>query len=85
MRVTARGADEKEAAALRDGLVQRFRDRLGDLIYSEESEGLENVVVPLLAGKRQRLATAESCTGLAAGPANHQRGRRLPRCSTSAR
>ncbi len=63
VRVTARGADEKEAAALRDQLTARFRERLGDLIYSEDAEGLENVVVPLLVGKRQRLATAESCTG----------------------
>ena len=63
MRVTARGEDEAQAETLRDALVQKFRDRLGDLIYSEETEGLEKVVVSTLTRQHRRLATAESCTG----------------------
>ena len=63
VRVTARGEDEAQAETLRDALVQKFRDRLGDLIYSEEQEGLEKVVVSALTLHHRRLATAESCTG----------------------
>ncbi|MDK2813974.1 MAG: nicotinamide-nucleotide amidase [Clostridiales bacterium] len=64
VRVTARADTTQQAEALRDTLVQKFRDRLGDLIYSEQEDGtLEGTVVSQLTARRQRVATAESCTG----------------------
>lgn len=64
VRVTAFGPTTEQASRLRDGLVEQFRQRLGELLYSEEEEGsLEKTVVELLTQKHQRVAAAESCTG----------------------
>lgn len=63
LRVTAK-ADTAEAAerliAERAALV---RERLGDAIYGEDEETLEQAVVALLKVRGQTVATAESCTG----------------------
>lgn len=64
VRVTGFAENTEKAAALRDGLVMQFHERLGALIYSEEEAGtLESTVVGLLRKSFQRVAAAESCTG----------------------
>ena len=64
VRVTAFAEDTEKAAKMRDELVAKFYDRVGDKIYSNEEDGtLEKTVIDILRKKRQRIAVAESCTG----------------------
>jgi nicotinamide-nucleotide amidase len=51
-----------ERAAL-DQADQVIRADLGDVIFTADDKALEEVFVKLLAGNKQTLATAESCTG----------------------
>jgi nicotinamide-nucleotide amidase len=44
-------------------LEKAFSDRLGDFIFSNSGEDLEEVVAGLLKARRKTLAAAESCTG----------------------
>ncbi|WP_149277565.1 competence/damage-inducible protein A [Pareuzebyella sediminis] len=64
LRLTAKGAEEKE---LQDGIGKAVREvypLIGDIIYGlEDDEVLEQVVAKLLTKKKMTLATAESCTG----------------------
>ena len=63
LRITAKAADEAEAARLiapvRDELYRRF----GTLIYGEDDTTLAETLVRLLTEKGVTLACAESCTG----------------------
>jgi nicotinamide-nucleotide amidase len=58
--VDVRIVGEPEALALANTIIQ---DALGISIYSTSGENLEQVLVKLLAGKKETLAAAESCTG----------------------
>jgi nicotinamide-nucleotide amidase len=51
------------AAALADKLEPRIRKRLGDIVFGDENDRLEDVVVRELLRRKRTLATAESCTG----------------------
>ena len=73
--MTARGEDEQQAETLREALVQKFRDRLGDLIYSEEAEGLERVVVSGADPPAPPPRDGGELHRRSAGAADHQRGR----------
>jgi nicotinamide-nucleotide amidase len=63
LRVVARGASVAEADARIDSVVEKIRERIGDLVYGEGEEPLEAVVGGLLAGAGRTIAVAESCTG----------------------
>lgn len=63
IRITASADTNMEARALCGSLAKRFYDILGDLIYGEGNEELEDRVVELYSKKQMNLATAESCTG----------------------
>lgn len=63
VRVTARAKTEDEAEAMCRPVVEEVRRRYGDVVYSVDVDGLENVVVAGLKEKGMKLATAESCTG----------------------
>ncbi len=63
VRVTARCSSEEEAAMLLEPIVAEIKARLGDMVYAEEGESMEQVVFGLLRQKGLVLATAESCTG----------------------
>jgi nicotinamide-nucleotide amidase len=58
--VDVRIVGEAEAVARADAII---RDEIGLSIFSTDDELLETVVVKLLTGKKETLATAESCTG----------------------
>lgn len=62
IRVTANGNSENDANFKLNSVVNEIYRILGDAIYSEEHEGLQNVAVKLLSIKGLKVATAESCT-----------------------
>lgn len=62
LRILAKAATPAEARAQIDPDERTIRERLGDLVYGEEAEELEDAVARLLFAKRQTLATAESIT-----------------------
>jgi nicotinamide-nucleotide amidase len=63
VRITARAIDAQQAEQKCRALAQCFYDVLGDCIYTDTENSLEETVVHILAQKGLKLATAESCTG----------------------
>lgn len=62
LRILAHAASRAEANAQIAPVEQTIRDRLGNLVFGEEQEELQDAVVRLLAEKRQTLAVAEGMT-----------------------
>ena len=62
LRVTAEGASEAECRAAIEPTVATIRSCLGDLVFGEEDEQLQDAVARRLDERRQRLATAEGGT-----------------------
>ena len=60
IRLSARGA---EAAALLQQAEGIVREQVGDFVFGEDQERLEDVIVRELNRRDQTLALAESCTG----------------------
>ncbi len=63
LRVTAKAADEKTAAAMCEPVVAEVKAVLGDLVYGVDVESLEKACLELLKEKKKTFATAESLTG----------------------
>ncbi len=63
LHIVATSKDPQEANRLVEEMVGKFKEVLGDNIYSFEDEPLEKVVGELLRQKGKTLAVAESCTG----------------------
>ncbi|QCX32762.1 competence/damage-inducible protein A [Caloramator sp. E03] len=63
LRITARAKDEFEAKKLIEPIAQEIKKRLGDYIYGEDEDTLENVVGKMLIDNNLTISTAESCTG----------------------
>ena len=64
IRVTASGADEKEAKKLVKPVVKELKLRFGNNIYTTEDDmTLEKAVVELLQSNNMTISTVESCTG----------------------
>jgi nicotinamide-nucleotide amidase len=58
-RITASGATEEAAQAATEPVVATIRQRLGDLVFGEEDDELQDAVVRLLRQKGRTLATVE--------------------------
>ena len=63
LRVTAAAADEDAAEAMIEPVVAQIRQTLGDLIYTETYDTLEQTCLELLKSRAETFSTAESCTG----------------------
>ncbi|MCX6367172.1 MAG: competence/damage-inducible protein A [Armatimonadetes bacterium] len=63
LRVTAKAASADEAEALIAPVADEIKARLGSVVYGEDDQTLEEVVVRLLEAQGKTVATAESCTG----------------------
>jgi nicotinamide-nucleotide amidase len=63
LHLTAQAARETETTALLDELTGRLEGVLGEYVFSQRQEKLEQVVGELLRKRNATLATAESCTG----------------------
>lgn len=62
VRITAKAASEEEARRLIEGMEQRVRALLGDVIYGVDEETLQGVVMELLRQQGATLALVETNT-----------------------
>ncbi len=63
IRVTAAAPNQSMADLCIKPVLDDIRRILGDAVYGQDVDSLEEVVVGMLRAKRQRIALAESCTG----------------------
>jgi nicotinamide-nucleotide amidase len=63
LRINARFQSRAEAEAQVAAAVAACHERLGDLIFGEEDQTLQEAVATLLRERRKTVVTAESCTG----------------------
>jgi nicotinamide-nucleotide amidase len=63
LRITAAGRTEEECRLAMEPTVATVRQCLGDLVYGEDDDELQDVVLRLLRRQRKTLATAEWHTG----------------------
>jgi nicotinamide-nucleotide amidase len=63
VRVTAKAATEAEADKVLDEEVALLHGLLGDIVFSDQDESMEEVVVRLLRERNLTIGTAESLTG----------------------
>lgn len=62
LRITAEGATPEECQALMQPTAATIRECLGELVFGEEDDELEDAVIRLLKERNQTLATFESGT-----------------------
>ncbi|MDD3430279.1 MAG: competence/damage-inducible protein A [Oscillospiraceae bacterium] len=63
LRITAKAESTLQAQSICAARADEVQAALGAFYYGRDVDGLEEVVVPLLAQKQLQIATAESCTG----------------------
>ena len=63
LQVTAKAKSEAEAEAMIRPVMAHVREKLGDVVYGEHVETLEEAVLQLLRQRPATFAAAESCTG----------------------
>jgi nicotinamide-nucleotide amidase len=63
VRLTAKARTREEAGRLLAPVVDEVRARLGDVVFTEEDESLEEAVLRLLRASERTIACAESLTG----------------------
>ena len=63
VRVTAKAKTQAQAEALCAPIVAEIEDIVGDFVYTDRYESLEELAVSLLSERGMTLAAAESCTG----------------------
>lgn len=63
-RISAKAADEVQARALTEPVVEELKRRFGPAVYTtQEDEELEDAVIALCKEHAYQITTAESCTG----------------------
>ncbi len=63
LRLSAYGNNKKQLETEVAQICNQFYERIGEYIYGEGNDSLNEVIGVLLKGKNKTMATAESCTG----------------------
>lgn len=63
LQITAKAATEQEAEAMIRPVIGHVEEKLGEYVYGEDIECIEEAVFSLLKEKKMTFACAESCTG----------------------
>ena len=63
VRITAKASHSDEACGMLSTVADRVREKLGENIFSESDQTMEQVIGSLLMERNGTLAVAESCTG----------------------
>ena len=63
IRITAKAASEAEADAMIDSMEARLRERVDEVIYGVDDDGLESTVIALLRERALTIAVVEPNTG----------------------
>ena len=63
LQVTAKARSEEEAEAMMAPVIAHVKEVLGDYVYGQDVECMEEAVLPLLQERGLTFAAAESCTG----------------------
>lgn len=63
LKISARGSDQARLEKKVLEVEKEIRSRLGQLVYSEGEDSLEDLVGRLLKERKETLSVAESCTG----------------------
>jgi nicotinamide-nucleotide amidase len=63
VRITAKASDGDEASRMISIVADRVREKLGENVFGEDNQTMEEAVGILLSEKHKTLAIAESCTG----------------------
>ena len=78
LHLKTRAASLAAAQARVDQLAEEIEEELGDAVFSDNGDSLEQIVGYYLQMRDATLAVAESCTGGLAGGAHHVGQRQLP-------
>jgi nicotinamide-nucleotide amidase len=63
VRITAKASDADETLRMIDEVANRVREKLGDNVFGEDNQTMEQVVGSMFSARHKTLALAESCTG----------------------
>ena len=63
VRITAKASDSDEASRMIAVVADQIREKLGENVFGEDDQTMEEVVGSLLSDHHSTLAIAESCTG----------------------
>lgn len=63
LRITAKGSSANECNNLINPTYKEIKEILGEYIYGEDENSLEEVVAKMLCDKKLSISTVESCTG----------------------
>lgn len=63
LRLSVKGGDAEDSSRRADAQIAALKEIIGDLIYSECDDTLQDTFGRLLRGSGKTLSTAESCTG----------------------
>ena len=63
LRATAKAHTQEEAEAMLQPMLHQVKETLGDIVYGEDVESLEEVVLAVLKEQGKTVSFAESCTG----------------------
>lgn len=63
LRIAVKTNNEKEAEEILKTITEEIKNRLGDVVYNCNDDGLPKTVVDLLKEKNLTISAAESCTG----------------------
>lgn len=63
VRITAKASNTDEAYQMINDVAQKVKDKLGDNVFGEDNQIIEQVVGKMLVDNHKTVALAESCTG----------------------